>query len=786
MATDWEEVKRLAADFQRAQLSTTVQRLSERNCIEIVNKLVENGVLEVLFTTDGKEYVTPQHLVKEIQDELFVQGGRIHLSDLAHILSLDYSHVESKASELVRSEKSIYLILGQLLHTTYVNQLFEEINEKLQEQGQMTIGELAKQYDLPPDFLQQMLRERLGTIIQGQTDPVDPQLVFTQAFIARHKARIKGALIAATKPTQLANVIHRYGLQERLFFKMFDELLTSGQIRGSLSGGRSEKTATYIPEIYAKAQNDWVDSFYKQNQYLEYDALSRLGLGDPRGFVRKRFKQEPLLFLETCVIGTIILDQVEVAMEEAVANGSWVDVATLCPSFFSEADVQQTLQAILQKNAQFADATILCDAILTSNQFIQRLAKSFDDMMVSRAEQIWQKGGSWIGEPSETKTAKGHVDAKKDRKDERRKKAAGGKSGGGTQGRETKTKSVKKKYAKGGRASDESDDEVPTKPKRSGHREFPFLTTKEIVEVLEKQPEMVEECPDEMTVELAKLLAGPLTSKFQEVANSVFITHSGSGSSLRKSHGDVQDKINGLVTNVHLFVKGIEEFAAEDAKQPLQKHLLKTVATDIVNLVFDYVSRDHLLSTEQDLSWTPEMRSKALGNLPENTRDVLERLNATLSGKSVDAFLDSLEVALGSGICDMTIRKMDKKKERQVVFSHRQALSQQLNQVSDPALVLHLASLILFQSCTHCMLHASGRFVPQILTFLDDHLSPEVRQILHTFQGLVIKKLTTAEDPEERAAIQTQLEQMVPSVKEVACTAKKGTSGPSSTTVQES
>ena len=33
-----------------------------RNCIEIVNKLVETGLLNIVFTSDGKEYVTPKHL----------------------------------------------------------------------------------------------------------------------------------------------------------------------------------------------------------------------------------------------------------------------------------------------------------------------------------------------------------------------------------------------------------------------------------------------------------------------------------------------------------------------------------------------------------------------------------------------------------------------------------------------------------------------------------------------------------------------------------------------------
>ena len=72
---DWEEIKRLAADLQRVQISSTAHKLSERNCIEIVQKLISTGLLEVLYTTDGKEYLTPQQLEREIKDELFVRGG---------------------------------------------------------------------------------------------------------------------------------------------------------------------------------------------------------------------------------------------------------------------------------------------------------------------------------------------------------------------------------------------------------------------------------------------------------------------------------------------------------------------------------------------------------------------------------------------------------------------------------------------------------------------------------------------------------------------------------------
>ncbi len=72
----WDEVRRLAADFQRVQAASTAHRLSERNCVELVNKLVELRMVDVVYTVDGKEYITPQHLEREIRDELAVSRGK--------------------------------------------------------------------------------------------------------------------------------------------------------------------------------------------------------------------------------------------------------------------------------------------------------------------------------------------------------------------------------------------------------------------------------------------------------------------------------------------------------------------------------------------------------------------------------------------------------------------------------------------------------------------------------------------------------------------------------------
>ena len=56
--------------------------MSERNCVEIISKLGELGLLDVYHTNDGKEYITPAQLSREIQDEVFLHGGLFYVEML--------------------------------------------------------------------------------------------------------------------------------------------------------------------------------------------------------------------------------------------------------------------------------------------------------------------------------------------------------------------------------------------------------------------------------------------------------------------------------------------------------------------------------------------------------------------------------------------------------------------------------------------------------------------------------------------------------------------------------
>uniref|UniRef100_A0A1A7XR01 E3 UFM1-protein ligase 1 n=1 Tax=Iconisemion striatum TaxID=60296 RepID=A0A1A7XR01_9TELE len=783
MAADWEEIRRLAADFQRAQFADTVQRLSERNCIEIITKLVEDKKLDVVHTLDGKEFITPAQISREIRDELYVHGGRVNIVDLQQIINVDWVHVENRASDIAKSDRGAQLVLGQLIDDSYLDHLAEEVNDKLQEAGLIIIAELCKSYDLPGDFLTEELSKRLGKLIQGEMDQYIRGVIFTPAFVARHKARIRGLFSAITRPTPVSTMIGAFGFQEHLLYSVLEELVNSGRLKGSVVGGRQDK-AVYVPDIYARTQNSWVDSFLQQNGYLEFDALLRLGIPDPSSYIRKRFKSSKLLFLRAACVGQALVDQVEASVEEAVSSASWTDLQPILPSCLSMEDTGMFISQAMRNTNTQSSARVLGGTVVVSEKFISSCLLLFDEALQQKAQTEVKNNPVFLITEEDLKQAsiltESSAPSKKEKREaERRKKAAEGSGsmkagGGGSNAREIRIRKTKKKAR---REEDSDEDTGPSQHNRSKQAESPFMTQEEVVSVLEKS---LSDCPEEILSELAEHLLRPLTRNYQEVLRTVFMSSSSnlSGASKKKSMKDLQEEIANLYNNIRLFEKSTK-FFSDETQVHITKHILKTVCTDMTNILVNFLAADLMMSVENPCTITNEVRVKILGKLSEETKGPLMKLHNSLNGKTLEDFLSNLETC--AEICSFMLKKGDKKKERQAQFLHRQALTEQLKETEDPALVLHLTSVLLFQASTHCMLHAPGRCIPQIIGTLTGRLPPEQQELLSAYQSLVVKQLVSQsqdrkveQDQEEEAqSIHTQLRTMTRQVKDLVLSQKK-------------
>uniref|UniRef100_A0A3P8YPG7 E3 UFM1-protein ligase 1 n=1 Tax=Esox lucius TaxID=8010 RepID=A0A3P8YPG7_ESOLU len=699
MAAAWDEIRRLAADFQRAQFADTVQRLSERNCIEIVAKLIEEKKLDVLHTVDGKEYITPSQISREIKDELYAHGGRVNIVDLQKIINVDWVHVEARANDITRSDRNIQLVLGQLIDKNYLDQIAEEVNDKLQEAGMVNIPELCKIHDLPGDFLTEELSKRIGKILHGQMDEFNRGVIFTPAFVSRHRARIRGLFSAVTRPTSVSNMIAVYGFQEHLLYSILEELVNTDRLKGTVVGGRQDK-ALYIPDIYSKTQNTWVDSFLKQNGYLEFDALIRLGIPDAVSYIKKRFKSSKLLFLRAACVGQALVDQVEASVEEAVNSATWTDVQPILPSCLSMEDVGIIINEAMRTTNVQSTARVLGDTVVVSEKFISNCLALFDEAMQHKAQKEVKNNPVFLITEEDLKlgsimTESTAPSKKEKREAERRKKTTEGSGckggGGGCNAREVRVRKTKKKT----RRDDDSDEEAAVTPQS---RTTPYVA-------------------------LVSHSVFPVSiSTYQEVVRTVFMssTSSTTGVTKKRSVKDFQEELSNLYNNIRLFEKGTKLFS-DETQVHIAKHVLKTVCTDVTNILVNFMAAELMMSVENPNSITNE---------------------------AIEDFLTSIETAVE--VCGFMLKKGDKKRERKALFLHRQALVEQLKEAEDPALILHLTSVLLFQASTNCMLHAPGRCVPQIIGTLVGRISEEQHRLLTGYQALVVKHLVSQSQGKKR------------------------------------
>lgn len=815
MAATWEEIRQLQADFAQAQLTKNAQKLSERNCIELVLRLIDLKLIDVVHTVDGREYVTRQQMRREIEDELSVHAGRLSLPDLAASLSLDYSIVEIAANELLIDRPKDYnLVLGQLISAQYMDRIAEEVDDDLQTEGFVNLAQLTTKYDLPLEFLRSSFSPRLGSIIHGQVDSFDQNVFYTRAFLSRHRARVTGATRGVTRPTPVASLLQAVGCQPRIFFAVLDELIELKKVAGSLIGGHQE-TATFVPDVYSRTQDEWVSAFYSQNGYFDYSTMSRLGISDPKSYIQKNYSAETrenaLLHLSSLCVGKGFLTSFEGLVEDVVSSRSWFDVATqdVTSVSLNDKDLNKLLLFILKKLKIGEDKVkIYDDTILFCQDFKEKMleaftpkiteavkAKSADNAKIfKKACAAGAKATSPTSNASSTTSASSTMED--DSKDDRRKRAAGGrgsnKSGGGT-AREIKTKSAKKKGGGGKRGGGDDDEEDDASSRGGGGRGEVCLELMSAEEMTQFLEDTFEGFPESLATEMAEELERPVNRKYTEEAKTLFNAASGSVADKRKMHQAVGDRVNSLITEIRMYEKAIaivgksepessdEVVETKSSKSSsketslhaqLSRYLLKTLGTEVTNSLFNLAAADILMKVENESSMTYESRLKILTNVAnESLKNCLTKVNATLSELSIVEFLTQAE-NLASEL-QILVKKVDKKKDKQLLQSHRAALLEKLQGEDDAAILLHLAVSLAFQNSHQAMLHCSGRMIPQLIAFLSPKMDEGLLSLISSFQEKVVKTLGKKLEEEEANQVTNDLAELATKLKEGVITMRK-------------
>lgn len=66
-------------------------------------------------------------------------------------------------------------------------------------------------------FVCQIVEKQLGKLIHAKQDKQDARMFFTDEFVTRNKAIVRGALVAATRPTPITAILNQCNITERTF-----------------------------------------------------------------------------------------------------------------------------------------------------------------------------------------------------------------------------------------------------------------------------------------------------------------------------------------------------------------------------------------------------------------------------------------------------------------------------------------------------------------------------------------------------------------------------------------
>lgn len=420
-----------------------------------------------------------------------------------------------------------------------------------------------------------------------------------------------------------------------------------------------------------KSQLEWVKNFFTQNGYLEYNALNHIGISSPLKFIEKNFPDFNVFKLDSCAVGQLIFDQVEAAIEDVISTATFVNILPILPAVADEKDAELILNQIIKKKS-FHNLHVFISSVVVTDQYLRNIIKIFDQKIEEKAQKCVSSGAYFKFITSQEKgNSRNNLDDEKfetkaDKKEERRKKAAEGKGGGGTQGRETKTRSTKKKYGKNIQNDDDSDDNSKRKAKTE---KLEIIELKDVIEILSKVELLEEEDSEELIEEIANYLFPKLHKASLEAAKVIYeSTIAATNQDRRKKYNELQEKLNDLVLKVRLFEKGYKQFSSQEVQQQLSKYLLKSICTDVANEIFAYIVQDDGKFEGKEM--TNELRAKILNSLPNDQKGPLNTLNKSLGSSSVEDFLNIIDEVVGPGFCDILLKKPDKKKERWEKYLH--------------------------------------------------------------------------------------------------------------------
>ncbi|KAA6397180.1 MAG: putative E3 UFM1-protein ligase 1, partial [Streblomastix strix] len=316
--------ERLQAQLKQLQQEKPSRfRLPDVAVIELVHNIKNLGIVDLIYTMDGREYLTPARLQEEIVREVLTHGGRVSTVDLPALLNVEQNSIKQACSQIKRDD--IHSSNLELVTDFYITSMAEEVEEILRESGRLSITDIVSRFELSSHIVEQMIEKHLGKIIHAKQQR---DYLVTSSYEEDIRAMVRGIFTGITSPTNITTqILPKVTIPESLLMDILQDLMTEGRILGKVTKG------IFQPSSFSRGQQDALESFFSQNSFISFEHCLKLGLGqgNPGQFLSQKFNSiggcEGVALHDTFVSLDSVA-QLDASVEEGFTQDGWADISS--------------------------------------------------------------------------------------------------------------------------------------------------------------------------------------------------------------------------------------------------------------------------------------------------------------------------------------------------------------------------------------------------------------------------------------------------------------------------
>jgi hypothetical protein len=718
--------------------------------------------------------------------------------DLPAALGIDLSHC-TYAAEQASKDSSLHITLsqGELFSPLYIDNLASEVEEILSTEGggATTISELALRFGLAADLLTSFLKPKLSSrYIKAK---LDGGVIYTDAFITRLKAQIRGALRGATAPLPLSTLTKTLttssgnssssgALITSLLPNTIEELSNANKNTSSESESQQQplqgklSAGTWIPHCFVQSQQEGIKAAYAQNGYLTYDTVAKQGGGgggvgggvlqqSPKQFLMQTFPDG--IALSECFISPMMVQQVESAVEEMMMSslqhhqddndedrGGWCDVLSIVPADISSFDAASILEKAVKSDGVLSrkkgDCNILASTVVMMNSLVEEIKSVVVEQAGKDAVEVGQKKEKVKGE-EKAAVGGGAVSSLQSSKKQQQPKVDD--DGDGDDVDWSMSKKFKKSVKKGGKkaatgGSGGGGKKGAKESKGTAGAPTSSTTTPAITTVPGIQAFIIQKYPSfegagvdgELPTALAIQIRPAAAAEYERASQAIFTA----GADKRKKLRDAASReLQESHKKLQLYEHGVELFSDDEGTVVvLSRHLLRTVGSDCCDAVLRCVAADF---DDVEVS-TAEQKAALITQLPADQKAATQNMMTALNGSGggiemVGVFIAELEKAAETA-AGVWLKKLDKKAEKQLVFAHWKGLEEKMvDEEQDGAAALALLVPMVVGKMHGRAVSLPGRALSAAVEKLKEDLPADQHALLVKFHGAVVELLKGGE-----------------------------------------